>query len=53
MTRFARFVIVTAIPVCIATSSILVSTASATIQGDDICWVPDVETPVQCDDDED
>jgi hypothetical protein len=30
-----------------------VQPATATIQDDIVCWYPDVETPVACDDDDD
>jgi hypothetical protein len=31
----------------------IVPPSFATIQGDVVCWYPDVETPVACDDDDD
>jgi hypothetical protein len=33
-------------------SLFVVSEAAATIQDDEVCWDPDVESPVECDDDE-
>ena len=35
-----------------AGSVVVVSEAAATIQDDEVCWDPDVESPVECDDDE-
>jgi hypothetical protein len=47
--RRARFAALLAILSC----ALMTSQLSARVQDDDLCWEPDIEFPVPCDDEED